>query len=71
MTRLAESLCSKALGEYKDRGFTAYEKDDHTLVLEHDGQEIKQLNALTVTPTALQDVCHQHLNEDLFKGLNR
>ena len=63
MARLVEAICTHALGEYRDKGFKAYESDDHILVLEHDGEVIIRFNASKATIEELQQACHQHLNE--------
>lgn len=66
MARMTEETCTHALGSYKDKGFSAYESDDHTLVIEHYGETIARLNATKATIDEIQHVCHQHLNEDIL-----
>ncbi len=70
MGRLAEAVITAGLGGYADRGFRAYEDDDHVFILEHDGKIIGRFSAVAVTPQEIQDACNQHLNEDIFVGLN-
>lgn len=65
---MTEEICTHALGGYKKHGFIAYETDDHTLVIEHYGEVIARLNATKTTIAELQQVCHQHLNEDILLG---
>lgn len=68
MLRMAEAVCTYALGEYRFRGFCAYEKDDHTLVLEHSGEVVKEFHAPTAKPEEIQQACCQHLSEDIAAG---
>jgi len=65
MVRLAKDYCTKALGEYKDLGFIAYEADDHTLIIEHFSEVIARFNAHAATIENIQRACHQHYNEDI------
>ena len=67
-TRLVEAICTAALGEYKNKGFKAFEADDHTLVIEHDGEVIARLNAAKTSLGEIQQACHQHWNEDILFG---
>lgn len=68
MARLAEQLCTASLGEYKDKGFAAYEMDDHFLVIEHHGKVIARFFSSTATIEEIQKACHQHYNEDILLG---
>lgn len=68
MAKLAQAICTAALGEYKDKGFTAYEDGDHFLVIEHYGEEIARFNATKVELEEIKKVCHQHYNEDILLG---
>jgi len=70
MPRLAEGICTSALGEYKNKGFKAYEEDDHFLALEHNGEVFAHFFSSTATIVAIQQACHQHLNEDILLGRN-
>lgn len=70
MSRLAEAICTAGLGKYKDLGFTAYEDDDHFLVIEHHGKEIARYNVTKVELEEVQQDCHQHYNEDILLGRN-
>ena len=70
MSRLAEGICTAALGEYKDKGFTAHETDDHLLVIEHYGKEIARYNVTKVELEEVKQDCHQHYNEDILLGSN-
>jgi len=71
MSRLAEKICTAALGEYKDKGFKAYEEDDHFLAIEHYGEVIAHFFSATATIEEIQKACHQHLNEDILLGKTR
>ena len=70
MPKLAQELCTRGLGKYAEMGFTAYEEDDHTLVLEHEGKFVGRFSVTGVTLEELQKACHQHLNEDIFRSKN-
>ena len=68
MSKLAQGICTAALGEYADKGFTAHEDGDHFLILEHYGVEIARYNASKVEPSEVLKDCCQHYNEDVLLG---
>lgn len=49
------------LGAFAQRGFTLEQPDDHTLLLQHDGELVARFGQTGATPSRLQAECAWHL----------
>lgn len=57
-----QDILTAALGEYKDKGFTLYEWDDHVLALDYQDETIAIFSTKGATIEAVREHCQRFLN---------
>lgn len=62
------SVLAEALGPYHSEGFELHEKDDHVVILAHNGELVSVFSQTGMTVEALRETCREYLEKGEDNG---